>query len=81
MNNNSSKHKLAFLTWIVIYPLITGILFLFKDELLAIPLIARTLVLTVVLVSAMHYIIMPYVTKKFEHWITNNKNSLQKKKK
>ncbi|AXG70527.1 hypothetical protein KORDIASMS9_02767 [Kordia sp. SMS9] len=70
MKNNTSKHRLAFLTWIVIYPLITIILFLFKEELIALPLIARTFVLTVVLVTAMQYLIMPFLTRKLAYWLT-----------
>ncbi|MEM6721557.1 MAG: hypothetical protein AAF611_19680 [Bacteroidota bacterium] len=70
---NTTRHKLAFLTWIVIYPLISGILFLFKEVLFELPLFARTFVLTVVLISLMQYVITPFVTKKFQFWITNTK--------
>ena len=65
----SSTHKLAFLTWIVIYPLITIIFILFEKQLIQIPLVIRTLILTVVLVGIMNYVIMPILRKKLTVWL------------
>ena len=70
-----SKHKLAFLTWIVIYPLITAIFLLFNEQLMELPLAIRTLILTVVLVGLMNYIIMPNLKKRLNSWITNGKRA------
>jgi antibiotic biosynthesis monooxygenase (ABM) superfamily enzyme len=78
IENNTTKHKLAFLTWIIIYPLITLILFVFKDELIALPLMVRTFVLTILLVSLMQYVIMPRILKRFQNWIDNSEESSTK---
>ncbi|WP_299519243.1 DUF4440 domain-containing protein [Winogradskyella sp.] len=57
------KLKTTFIVWIAIYPAITGILLLFGDLLNTLPLIVRTLVLTVILVPAMTYILIPFWTR------------------
>jgi antibiotic biosynthesis monooxygenase (ABM) superfamily enzyme len=66
-----SQHKLALLSWLAIYPLITSIFLLFNKPLMQLPLPFRTLVLTVVLVGLMSYLIMPLLTKKLNKWLTN----------
>ncbi len=71
-----SKHKIALLTWIVIYPLITVIFLLFNEQLMELPLAIRTLILTVVLVGLMNYIIMPNLRKKLNNWLTNEKRAV-----
>jgi antibiotic biosynthesis monooxygenase (ABM) superfamily enzyme len=72
MNNDKkpSRHKLAFLSWLVIYPLITGIFLIFNQPLMQLALPLRTLTLTIVLVGLMSYIIMPWLTKKLNKWLT-----------
>jgi antibiotic biosynthesis monooxygenase (ABM) superfamily enzyme len=69
MKHQNSKHKLAFLTWLVVYPLITGIFFAFNQPLMQLPLPLRTLILTIVLVGLMSYIIMPWLTKRLNKWL------------
>jgi hypothetical protein len=69
-NKKPSQHKLALLSWLVVYPLITGIFLLFNEPLMQLPLPARTLVLTVVLVGLMSYVIMPWLTKVLHKWLT-----------
>ncbi len=64
-----SRYKLFLLTWLAIYPLITGILFLFGNLLNLLPLPLRTLVLTGVLVYLMTYWLMPMLTKLFQRWL------------
>jgi antibiotic biosynthesis monooxygenase (ABM) superfamily enzyme len=66
-----SRHKLALLSWLVIYPLITGIFIIFNQPLMQMALPVRTLILTVVLVGLMSYIIMPYLTNKLNKWLTD----------
>jgi antibiotic biosynthesis monooxygenase (ABM) superfamily enzyme len=68
-NKKPSRHKLAFLSWLVIYPLITSIFLLFNKPLMKLPLPFRTLVLTIVLVGLMSYVIMPWLTKKLNKWL------------
>lgn len=63
------RYKLFLLTWIAIYPLITGILWLFGPFLNTLPLPLRTLVLTLFLVYLMTYIVMPRLKKRFRRWL------------
>lgn len=67
-----NKHKMALLTWLVIYPLITGIFYLFGQELMELPLVVRTFLLTVFLVALMNYFIMPRLIKRFQAWINRS---------
>ena len=64
-----NRHKLAILTWSVVYPMITGLLIVLEPILedLATPL--RTLVLTAIMVPAMVYLSMPFVTARFRRWL------------
>lgn len=71
MKQHNSKHKLALLSWLVIYPIVTGIFILFNEPLMQLPLPVRTLVLTIVLVGLMNYLIMPRMTKKLNKWLTS----------
>jgi antibiotic biosynthesis monooxygenase (ABM) superfamily enzyme len=70
-DKKTSRHKLALLSWLVIYPLITGIFLLFNQPLMQLALPLRTLILTIVLVGLMSYIIMPWLTKKLNKWLTD----------
>ena len=66
------RYKLFLLTWIAIYPLITGILWLFGPFLNTLPLPLRTLILTVLLVYLMTYIVMPRLQRLFRRWLNAN---------
>jgi len=66
------RYKLFLLTWLAIYPLITGILLLFGSWLNALPLLLRTLLLTGLLVYLMTYVVMPKLTKLFHQWLYRN---------
>ncbi|WP_072998469.1 hypothetical protein [Epilithonimonas mollis] len=66
---NSLTHKTAFLSWLVIYPVINIVSYFFDDLLIQIPLLVRTLLLLAILVPLMTYIIMPIYTKLFEKWL------------
>lgn len=59
------KLKSTFIVWIAIYPAITGILLLFGEYLNHLPLLIRTLILTLVLVPLMVYFLIPFWTKVF----------------
>ncbi|MBW4457186.1 MAG: hypothetical protein KME55_33480 [Nostoc indistinguendum CM1-VF10] len=63
------RYKMFLLTWLAIYPLITGIYLLFGNFLSALPLLLRTLLLTGVLVYLMTYLVMPHLTKTFHKWL------------
>tara|TARA_R110002074_G_scaffold182574_1_gene347496 strand:- start:803 stop:1015 length:213 start_codon:yes stop_codon:yes gene_type:complete len=57
------KLKSTFVVWIAIYPAITVILLLFGDILNRVPVLLRTLILTVILVPLMVYLLIPFWTK------------------
>ena len=64
------RYKMALLTWLGIFPLITGILGLFGPLFLnGLPLLLRTLILTVVLIALMTYVVMPWLTQLFSRWL------------
>ena len=55
--------RMALLTWIAIWPLITALLLLGEPMLAAMPLPLRTLVLTGILVPLMSFIVIPRLTR------------------
>jgi len=64
-----AKWKMAVLTWLVIYPLILIFSTLAGMYLTFLHPFLRMLVVSMLLVSAMTYFIMPNVTKVFAKWI------------
>jgi antibiotic biosynthesis monooxygenase (ABM) superfamily enzyme len=68
-NKRPPRYKLFLLTWLAIYPLITLILYFFKQPLSLLPLPIRTLVLTGALVYLMTYWVMPMLMKLFHSWL------------
>ena len=62
-------HKLAFLTWAVVYPLITGLLLVLEPMLDGLPVYLRTLLLTAILVPVMVYLAMPFATRRLASWL------------
>lgn len=70
-----SRYKMAIITWLAIYPLISIINILFAPILNPLPLLLRTLLLTVVLVSLMTYVVMPQMTKLFTKWLYPKRKS------
>ena len=63
------RYKMAVVTWLAVFPLITVILTLFGPLLGLLPMLLRTLVLTAVMVSLMTYVIMPRPTRLFSFWL------------
>lgn len=63
------EHKLALLTWAVIYPLITGLLLVLEPMLGGVPVYLRTLLLTAILVPLMVYVAMPFAKRRFAGWL------------
>ena len=68
-----NRHKLALLTWGVVYPMITGLLLVLEPLVggLAMPL--RTLVLTAIMVPAMVYLAMPFATTRLDTWLASHR--------
>ena len=63
------RYKLAVITWLGIFPLITLVLALFGPLLMQLPLVARTFVLSTTLVPVMTYLIVPLYTWLFSRWL------------
>ena len=67
----TNRHKLALLTWAVVYPLITGLLVILEPWLSGLALPLRTLLLTAILVPAMVYLAMPFATARLKGWLAS----------
>lgn len=63
------RYKMALLTWLAVFPLISGINALFGPVLNQLPPLIRSLVLTAVLVPLMTYLVMPRMTRLFAQWL------------
>lgn len=63
------RYKMAILTWLAIFPLITLASYAIQPVTGEIPLWAREFVLTLVLVTLMTYVVMPRVTRLFQRWL------------
>jgi uncharacterized protein len=74
------RYKIAFLTWLGIFPLVTAMFILFGSFLNPMPLVLRTLILTAVLVPLMAYLVTPLLTKLFDRWLYPSNESLSKEK-
>lgn len=61
--------KMAIIVWLAIYPLISLALYLFGDKLAQLPVLARTFLLTIVLVPTMTFIVMPFYNRIFSTWL------------
>jgi antibiotic biosynthesis monooxygenase (ABM) superfamily enzyme len=63
------RYKLALLTWVAAYALITTFLALLGPSIAGWPLAVRTLVLSVTMVTALTWIVMPRLTRLFRAWL------------
>jgi uncharacterized protein len=64
-----SRYKLALLTWAGAYALITAILATLGPTVADWPLILRTLLLSVLMVVALTWLVMPALTRLFRAWL------------
>jgi uncharacterized protein len=62
------RYKLALLTWAGAYTVITLLLALLGPAIASWPLVLRTLVLSVTMVVALTWLIMPRLTRLFGGW-------------
>lgn len=62
-------YKMVLLTWLGIFSLITALLALLGPWLNSIPLVLRRFILTGLLVPLMTYVVMPWLTKRFNGWL------------
>jgi antibiotic biosynthesis monooxygenase (ABM) superfamily enzyme len=63
------RYKLALLTWVAAYPVITLILGLLGPELATWPLGLRTLVVSVLMVATLTWLVMPGLTRLLRPWL------------
>jgi uncharacterized protein len=63
------RYKMAVLTWVTIFPLITLIVVVSAPLIGGLPLAARLAVTTLVAVSLMTWVIMPRVTRLLRGWL------------
>jgi uncharacterized protein len=63
------RYKMATVTWLAVFPVVTVIFSLFGQWLNMLPTLLRTLVFTVVMVPLMTYVIMPRMTRLFSFWL------------
>lgn len=71
------RYKMAIVTWIAIFALIIMINLLFGGFLASLPMLLRSLVLTVGLVGLMTYVVMPRMTRLFSWWLYPKRHSLR----
>jgi hypothetical protein len=64
-----SRYKMALITWLAIFPLISAINVVFGSFLNQLPLLVRIFILTVVLVILMTYVVMPRMSRLFAKWL------------
>jgi antibiotic biosynthesis monooxygenase (ABM) superfamily enzyme len=63
------RYKVALLTWAAAYALITAFLALLGPTIAGWPLALRTLVLSLTMVAALTWVIMPRLTRLFRPWL------------
>lgn len=72
------KYKITLVSWLALYPTVTIIFLLLGDVLAQLPLLARTFVVTAIVMPVMSYILMPRVTKLFSFWLfANDKKNIR----
>jgi antibiotic biosynthesis monooxygenase (ABM) superfamily enzyme len=63
------KYKMAVVAWLAIFPLITLVSWLFGTTLSHIPLLPRTLLMTIPITLLMTYVLMPALTRLLASWL------------
>jgi antibiotic biosynthesis monooxygenase (ABM) superfamily enzyme len=62
-------YKMALVTWILIFPLITAIVYFLGPTLARVPLVPRLAITTGIAVPVMTWILMPRVTRLLRRWL------------
>ncbi len=63
------RYKMAVVTWLAVFPLMTTIFLALGSVLNGFPLLLRSLVLTAIMVTLMTYVLMPQMTRLFSFWL------------
>ena len=64
-----SRHRMAVLTWVGIWPLVSLALWLVAPLYADLPFLVRTALTSLLLVSAMTYVVMPFLARKADRWL------------
>ena len=64
-----NRHKMVLLTWVVVYPLITILLWGLEPFVGGLPLPIRTLLATAIFVPVMSYWVMPQAIVRLRFWL------------
>ncbi|MFM7603542.1 MAG: hypothetical protein ACKO7R_20470 [Pseudanabaena sp.] len=63
------RYKMTVVTWLAVFPLITFISLILKQQLAILPLVFRVAIITAIAVPTMSYLVMPQMTKLFSGWL------------
>jgi uncharacterized protein len=63
------KWKMTIVSWLALYPAVTLVFVIFGDLLAKVPLLVRTMIVTIVVMALMSYVLMPRMTKWFAFWL------------
>jgi len=63
------RYKMAVVTWLGVFPVVTAIFFLLGRWLNPLPTVLHTLVFTALMVTLMTYVILPRMTRLFSFWL------------
>jgi len=63
------RWKMAIITWIAVYPIITVLLLALGPILAGLPTPLTTLIVSVLLVTLMTFVLMPLLTRAFRPWL------------
>lgn len=63
------KWKMTIVSWLALYPAVSLVFLIFGDLLAQLPLLARTFLVTVVVMVLMSYVLMPRMTRWFAFWL------------
>ena len=63
------RYKMTLISWLALYPAVTLVFVIFGDLLAKVPLLLRTMIVTIVVMALMSYVLMPRMTKWFAFWL------------
>lgn len=63
------RYKMAIVSWVALFPIVTAIFWLFEPWLVLIPLIPRVAMVTAVVMVLMTWVAMPRLTRLFAGWL------------
>lgn len=64
------RYKLAIISWLAVYPLITVLLWVLTPWITGLPVPVVTLILSVTLVTLQTYVVMPAMLRVFRGWLS-----------